>query len=277
MEEELKVLRAQLSEFQNIVAKIQAEKETSTPVQPASSAPTLKLINPPPFSGKTSIGSWIFQVENFLNGHPGTSDKQGITYASALLEGEAATWWQAQSLDRTGFKELRTNWARFKQAITDYFTPVNSRKQARDRLAALRQTTSVRAYATEFRKVILEIGNVSEDEKLDRFIRGLKFNVRKEVELREPQTLTEAIGISERYDSISFAISRARTPFFPRRTNLGSTEHVPMEINRIKIPKLTEELKIKLQQEGKCFFCRKEGHMISECPVRTPRDAESKN
>ena len=277
MEEELKVLRAQLSEFQNIVSKLQAEKQASKSPQPVPTAPTLKLINPAPFSGKTSIGSWIFQVENFLNGHPGISDKQGITYASALLEGEAATWWQAQSLDRTTFKELRNNWSRFKEAITDYFTPVNSKKQARDRLAALRQTSSVRTYATEFRKVILEIGNISEDEKLDRFVRGLKFSVRKEVELREPQTVTEAIGISERYDSLSFALSRARVPFFPPKANLGSTEHVPMEINRIKIPKLTEELKIKLRQEGKCFFCRKEGHMISECPVRTPQATESKN
>ena len=85
----------------------------------------------------------------------------------------------------------------FKEVVSDYFTPVNSKRQTRDRLAALRQTSLVRAYATELRKVILEIGNVSEDEKLDRFVRGLKFSVRKQVELREPQTLTEAIGISK--------------------------------------------------------------------------------
>ena len=119
MDEELNVLRTQLREFRNIVTKLQAEKQVPAGPYPASSAPTLKINSPRGFSGKTSVGSWTFQVENFLQGHTGISDKQAVTYASSLLEGEAATWWQAQSLDITNFKELRSDWIKFKKAIID--------------------------------------------------------------------------------------------------------------------------------------------------------------
>ena len=260
METEILSLKNQLQATQRLLAELQSNNPTAKP--------TLKLNNPPAFNGKTSIHDWIFQVENFLNGHTGVTDEQAVIYASALLEGEAATWWRAQTLDKEGFKTLSGTWATFKKEILSYFTPTNSVKQARDQLAALRQRTSVRAYATEFKRLLLEIGNVSEDEKLDRFVRGLKFSIRKEVELREPTSLSQAISISERYDSISFALSRNWPNNATENPRGGSFAHTPMEINRVKIPKLTDAIRAELIKEGKCFFCRKPGHMLRDCPMR---------
>ena len=271
MDDELLNLKEQLQATQRLLAELQS-KQTQPPPTEKITAPTLKLNNPPPFNGKTSLDSWIFQVENFLKGHAGVTDQQAIIYASSLLEREASVWWRAQTLDEENFKKLSSEWESFKLSITSYFRPANSKKQARDQLAALKQRTSVRAYATEFKRLLLEIGNVSKDESLDRFVRGLKFSVRKEVELREPVDLSQAISISERYDSISFALSRNWASANNENPRGGSSVHTPMEINRVKIPKLTEELKAELIKEGKCFFCRKAGHMLRDCPIRPPKN-----
>ena len=72
-----------------------------------------------------------------------------------------------------------------------------------DKLADLKQTKSVREYTTKFRSVVLEIPRITEDEKLDRFIRGLQDKERIEVEMRELKTLEGAIRIADRYNLIS--------------------------------------------------------------------------
>jgi hypothetical protein len=53
-----------------------------------------------------------------------------------------------------------------------------------------------------FHALCLDVGNISEDEKLDRFIRGLKQRVQQEVELQDPQNVETAMQIAQRIDSI---------------------------------------------------------------------------
>jgi hypothetical protein len=42
----------------------------------------------------------------------------------------------------------------------------------------------MRSYATAFKTVALEFPGVTDDEKRDRFVRGLKANTQREVELK---------------------------------------------------------------------------------------------
>ena len=81
-------------------------------------------------------------------------------------------------------------------------------KAARDKLASLKQTGSVKAYNDLFLGTILEIPTISEEEQLDRYIRGLKEKVYIEVELREPSNLKEAMHIANRYNTISFTYTK---------------------------------------------------------------------
>ena len=65
--------------------------------------------------------------------------------------------------------ELPT-WPEFQKQITAQFKPVNYEKATRDKLAKLRQTGSVKAYTALFTSIVLEIGQISEDEKFDRYV-----------------------------------------------------------------------------------------------------------
>ena len=50
-------------------------------------------------------------------------------------------------------------------------------------------------------------------------------------------------------------------------------------MNRDKKPqytKLTSELRTKLAQEGRCFYCREAGHIATHCPKKASRPTPGK-
>ncbi len=69
---------------------------------------------------------------------------------------------------------------------------MNPTETARDRLARLRQTGPVRSYASAFRTVTLLIHTITNDEKKDRFICGLKPKIMHDVKVKAPTTFDEA-------------------------------------------------------------------------------------
>ena len=131
-----------------------------------------------------------------------------------------------------GHEQRIDNWHAFKYALQDQFKPVNSVKTARDKLVKLQQRKSVQEYAAQFRSLVLEIPGISEDEKLDRFIRGLKENTRMEVECKEPNNLNDAIKIADRYDSIAFKYQKNRMDY-PKKWNspVKDLGPAPMELD----------------------------------------------
>jgi hypothetical protein len=107
-------------------------------------------------------------------------------------------------------------WEAFQNELINIFKPVNSKKIARDKLAMLKQTNSVAKYNFDFTQLCLEINDISESEKLDKYIRGLKDRIRVEVELAEPTALAQAMSKAQRIDNITYqsrmAHNNAYTP-----------------------------------------------------------------
>ena len=84
------------------------------------------------------------------------------------------------------------------------FSPINHVKLARDRLSKLRQTYSVQGYVWRFQSLCLEIPHISEGEILDRFVRGPKGQIRKEVELRGLTNFQEIVQTAQRVNAIHY-------------------------------------------------------------------------
>ena len=75
-------------------------------------------------------------------------------------------------------------WDQFCRELRANFCPLNAAKLARDKLHVYRQTGSLRDYIAGFRTLILDVPGMSEDEKLDKFCRGLSYNLlRRELDL----------------------------------------------------------------------------------------------
>jgi hypothetical protein len=124
--------------------------------------------------------------------------------ASTYLTDNAATWWQTFTSIQPNGDATAITWQMFHAGLTDMFKPVNSKKVARDRLAALQQTHSVVKYNFHFQQLCLQIDDINEAEKLDKYVRGLQQHIRVKVELEQARTLTQAMSHAHVIDSITY-------------------------------------------------------------------------
>ena len=121
------------------------------------------------------LDTWLFQVQEHLQltvipirGH--------VPYAASLLRGNAALWWRelCQANNRLA------TWDDFCRLLHEQFRPENYSCRGRDELAKLKQFNceSVADFVFRFRATCLKIADLSEAEKLDRFVRALVSDTR---------------------------------------------------------------------------------------------------
>lgn len=112
------------------------------------------------------------------------------------------------------------------------FIPADHTRRAGDKLKQLKQIGSVERFVSEYRNLILMIGDMNDGEKVDRFVDGLKYNVRVEVLKTNCNSFEECARVALNIES---AIWRAR------RGNSGNSfvtpihsGPTPMEIGKEK-------------------------------------------
>ena len=256
----------------------------------------VKLGSPPEFSGTSQSGHdpsiWLYKVSNYLTATGVLDDPTRIAIGTYYLSGPALAWWRTLAALPDGAPAKPITWDAFCAALITMFQPTNPVDNARDRLAGLQQRTSVRQYAALMRNAAIEIPGIANDELKDRFIRGLKKEVRQEVRMRAPATFEEAVQVAERFDSLRYNSSSERqqpSRFLYERRGFNDGGG-PMELGALEEPqprwngrqneprwkngggdasgKLTPELRQKLIKEGRCFYCRETGHRALACPKR---------
>ena len=230
---------------------------------------TFKPVSPGNFHGKQdeSLDAWLFQVEQYIQ-LCSIPPHQQVIFVSSLLRDNAAIWWRNQ--DRMLKLEGEQNtmyWPEFTEALRQQFNPVNMPKRARDKLEFLKQKDSVHNYVFEYQSLMLEIPDMSEADRLDRFVRGLKSRTKQEVDGRDPATLMEAIKIAERFDANTYVKPVQPRISQPFRNNIPKPDYMELDAI-IKNRSLTEAEKEYLRKIGGCFYCRERGHRASECLKR---------
>ncbi len=90
----------------------------------------------------------------------------------------------------------------FKQ-LQAAFRDVDHEHRLRQQLASLKQTTSVQAYISAFRGLLVELGDEApnSNDQLYTFIAGLKPAVQLQVRLQHPKLLSEAEELADTADS----------------------------------------------------------------------------
>ena len=93
--------------------------------------------------------------------------------------------------------------------LCEQFRPEDYGRRGRDELAMMRQYTkeSVADFVFRFRATCLKIPDLSEAEKLDRFVHALAQDIRLQVELRGPQDFHEVAMFAERADAVLTRVS----------------------------------------------------------------------
>ncbi|KAF1334741.1 Retroelement pol polyprotein, partial [Globisporangium splendens] len=152
------------------------------------------------------------------------------------------------------------------------FIPADLQERLRDQLGELSQGQSrgLGDYVSRFRRVITQVQEMSELDKIMYFVRGLAPAIRTEVRYRRCSTLSEAITLALDYDrSHRRSADGGRSHSEPRYRRFDNRQYrlngaSPMEVDNVRVLGREECLRQRL-----CFNCNRPGHRASEC--RAPR------
>ena len=207
----------------------------------------LKPSKPKPYTGargadKVDVATWLFAIETYFDAAGLTNEERRVKLAVSYLEGNALVWWRSRCIAHG----VSCTYAEFTADLTAAFQPVDPERQARDRIARLRQVGSVGNYAAEFNIQMFHLPHMHMADRVHLFCEGLKPNVHHEVLHKQPATLKEAIEMAEREDAFAYQMSKKEPKFAPspRQERANMVDY----------------------REVTCWNCGKKGHKLTSCP-----------
>lgn len=216
------------------------------------------------------VNTWIYNVEQYLNlsqlssQNVVVSDHNRIAFASSYLKKNAAVWW----FNKVNSPESPTTWDSFKNALTAEFIPEDHCRRARNCLRKIRQTSSVEKYLAEFRNVVLMISDMNESEKVDRFLNGLKYQVKVEVMKNGVNSFEECARMAVNVDSAIWGARMSQNGF---NTNHSTDRDgtTLMDIGNINSRNSSNASRGRRtrndKQKGAWFKCHKAGYRPWKC------------
>ena len=282
----------------------------------------LKPPRPVPYSGDTraDVEEWLFRVEQYFLA-TSTPESNRVSYAAALLNGSAASWWR-QKYQENAQAEVCTIWIEFKQALTKQFKFIATSMRAREDLhtTSLRSFRDMTDFCRYFRGKVLQVDGMTDEEQVFLFCRKLEPQMRSEILSKQPKTLNECVLAAE---TIA-AVQNWRNPFAPRGNTFkkkgkpqgyrnqtfyqgtgvngkfgggsSSSGPTPMEVDTVQYQgrggwrgrgryggrgggrgrnagrQYTTQNAMDntlFNPRIKCFTCRKVGHPMSKCPMKS--------
>jgi hypothetical protein len=210
-----------------------------------------KAANPTSFTGSSeTLRPWIRQVETHLQLASISDPETQFLVATQFLAAAPLTWVQTLSNVST--------WDSLKARMTSFYQPLHEELRARDALYTIRQRGSIDDYAKAFTLLVVKVPQMTTEEQLYLFTKGLKPQVQVSVALQTPTTLEEAKLLASSADGI---LSQQRHYPGPSRfsTNQGSA---PMELGAADLRrKRLEPAEFERRRAAAlCFECGKPGH-----------------
>jgi hypothetical protein len=247
-------------------------------LQQVPTAQRIKPRKPNDFTGDSrTLHDWLYAISLYCRSSGITTDELKIHTALPYLQGAAKTWLRRVfPVDEWAELPWQT-WQEFCTALRGAFGPLQEHLQARERLDSLRQGRNqpVVAYIKQYREIMLELPEVTQDEIVHRFRRSLYWDeVKKYITQatagRAPTTLEfeevaslAALGELEMVPASQRGRSNGQY-WQPRQpAPAAAARPVAMDIGNIDSRSLDRDA---LRREGRCFYCKERGHRKTECP-----------
>jgi hypothetical protein len=230
------------------------------------------------------LQAWLSNMKDYLDLSQ-VPDTIKVQLAGTFLRDSASIWYLSFRQQWSEQSDSTILWETFVQHLLTTFMPPNHQQSTMDKWAKLRQVSSVDNYNKAFRSLLLQLPDnaTTAYATLDKYIRGLKPKTAIEVQLRDPQTLAEAMTMADKFDTITYTARLPAGPwqkpqYVPRQATV-----VPMELDTIRVDqkthlpqlqKLTQEERTSLIAKNACFRCRQPGHIARDCPSQAKGDRQ---
>lgn len=251
--------------------------------QPAVAAQRIKPRKPNDFTGDSkTLQDWLYAMSLYCHSTGITVESLKIQTALPYLQGKAKTWLRrVYPVDEWADAPWQT-WAEFCTALRGAFGPMEEHLQARERLDGLRQrrTQSVVEYIQEYREIMLELPELTQDEIVHRFRKTLYWDKVKEyitqgTANRDRTTLQfEEVATLATIAELELVPSSQRTRNNYSGQNWQSRQPAPapaprpvaMDIGNIDSRASGSLDRDTLRREGRCYYCKERGHRKADCP-----------
>jgi hypothetical protein len=137
---------------------------------------------------------WIRAMDTYFDYEDIEEDKK-IRHAVTKLKGHAALWWDELQADRRSKgKQKIKNWDRMIAKMKAKFIPRDYQITLFRRMQNLRQKLmSVKEYTEEFYRLNIRAGHrESDDEKVARYLNGLRYEIQDELSMLTIRTVEDA-------------------------------------------------------------------------------------
>ncbi|XP_058783052.1 uncharacterized protein LOC131657702 [Vicia villosa] len=176
--------------FHQIPQPISYPNLSHIPPLPPMRTPKLEL---PMFDGAEPL-DWLFQADQFFNFYNMPPENR-MSLISFYMKGDALSWfkWMHQS-------HLLSDWFSFTKALELRFGPSTFDNHQAE-LFKLKQDGSVVDYQTKFEKLGNQVVGLPPDAILNCFISGLSSDIRNEMAIHKPTSISQAIGLAKLIES----------------------------------------------------------------------------
>jgi hypothetical protein len=266
-----------------------AHQSSTTGFEQSAVDSVVKLTpKPTTFHGKTNedVNKWIRLVDAYLDAAR-IPEHNKASIARLFLRDYADTWFVMYQ--QTG--QYQGTWTSMTTGLKGQFAGIDPKKTAREKIRELKQRRSVQEYFDELSTCFMEIPEMTESEKIDRFLCGLRQDVRFHVELNshEDDNLLTIVQKAATADNILFQQRRkgngtnanfnrsiSYVSYRPRQAYQTSSPVTPMEVGTLRTmqrrnkPTPSKSSLPSRQGNGQqltCYHCGKLGHMKRECPM----------
>ncbi|KAL5753670.1 hypothetical protein ACOSP7_021890 [Xanthoceras sorbifolium] len=132
---------------------------------------------------------WIYKAEQYFK-FKGVDLNHQVLLASFHLEGIALQW-------HRWLTKLRgpLTWEEFTKALLLRFGPTEYENPS-EALTRLKQTSTVIAYQEAFEKLSHRVDGLPKNFLIGCFVAGLKDEIRLDVKVKKPSTLSDTIGVA---------------------------------------------------------------------------------
>ena len=281
-----------MAQLQAITAHLHHTRSSTVPSTTRSTGPPTTSIDTPPtdrpraseqekevgkllrasigkFSGKDrrphTLLNFLAQFVEYV-GFMRLAGREKSSAFSAMLSEDAVVWYRA--LDRS------YNWTDLKQEFLRRFRDPRAEQNARSKLHQLEQTGPAKKYTEEFKRLCACIADLTESDKLQTYLNGLRADLRMHLAVLKVTTFEQAVHSAEELDEIAHQ-ERAR---LAKKSQSPKAEKVSRVTEKLRDRKGGgDDAKAKerreLRAKGACYLCKQPGHMQSACPKKAERVA----
>lgn len=206
------------------------QQASAAPAASATAAASPRRTKIPPASNYAgsahTLDNWLREMQQQFEWYNYNSNAERVAMAAAQLRGAALDWWS--TLASADKQSLAASFAEFEKALRARFQPVNSAQTARLALDSLVQGAKqpVHDYTAMFRRLLTAVPTMSEEDRVHRYVQGLRPSVRSLLLLQGATTLDDAISKAARIGSLGQYASAASAA--------SSSASSPMDLSAVQ-------------------------------------------